>query len=392
MSIERDGSAEQKKLSEARILMVSRFGSGKVGGIPSILTSLEKVWQEHTREVLSVNPENHSKIDLRDNWDLVVFHHTSMFGVRKFLELPERLKRKSNFIWYQTVDEETLKKFAELGVGNTRFIPSAIKIKTETMSRRILANYSGVLNYAISNNVRESMQKAGIGAGKEIDVVEVPASFVENSDRAKEFEERGDGSLIVLTVSRISGEKGIENIISTYDNFFRLMQNTPEKKLARPVKFIVAGGHSNNSYFEAITERVKRLPSNEDCQIELVGKKNNEELADLYQNSHLFLMPGIYDSWGLVTVEAISYGLPVVGFDAPGTKEIFDQSQNQIGSIAATGETAAQSIARIISDRDLWTNLSRGALRESAMHNPKQVSWDLLKKFWNDRHKTPNES
>jgi len=392
VSIERDGSAEQKKLSEARILMVSRFGAGKVGGIPSILTSLKKVWQEHTREVLSVNPENHSKIDLRDNWDLVVFHHTSMFGVRKFLELPEGLKRKSNFIWYQAVDEETLKKFAELGVGNTRFIPSAIKIKTETMSRRTLANYPGVLNYAISNNVRESMQKAGIGAGKEIGVVEVPASFVENSSRTTEFEERGGGSLVVLTVSRISGEKGIENIISTYENFFRLMQNTPEKKLARPVKFIVAGGHSNNSYFEAITERVNRLPSNENCQIELVGKKNNEELADLYRSSHLFLMPGVYDSWGLVTIEAISYGLPVVGFDAPGTKEIFDQSQNQIGSIATTGKTSAQSIARIMSDRDLWTSLSRGALRESARHEPRQVSLDLLKKFWNDRHKTPNEN
>jgi hypothetical protein len=82
------------------------------------------------------------------------------------------------------------------------------------------------------------LQKARIGARKEISVVEAPASFLENSGRAKEFEERGDGSLVVLAVSRISGEKGIENIISTYENFFRLMQNTPEKKLARPVKFI----------------------------------------------------------------------------------------------------------------------------------------------------------
>jgi glycosyltransferase involved in cell wall biosynthesis len=103
-------------------------------------------------------------------------------------------------------------------------------------------------------------------------------------------------------------------------------------------------------------------------------------------------MPGIYDSWGLVTIEAISYGLPVVGFDAPGTKKIFDQSQSQIGSIADTGETAAQSIVRIMSDREIWTNLSKGALRESARHNPKRVSLDLLNKFWNDRYKTTNES
>jgi len=149
MSVERDKPAERKDLSDARILMVSRFGSGKVGGIPSILTSLETVWQKHTKEVLSVNPEDQLKINLNDNWDLAIFHHTSMFGVRKFLEFPEGLKRKSNFIWYQAVDEETLKKFAELGVGNTRFIPSAIKIKTEIMSRRILASYPGVLNYAI---------------------------------------------------------------------------------------------------------------------------------------------------------------------------------------------------------------------------------------------------
>ena len=112
MSIERESSSEQKKLSEARILMVSRFGSGKTGGLPSILTSLERVWQEHAKEVLSLNPENQSRVDLNGDWDLAIFHHTSMFGVRKFLELPERLKERSNFIWYQAVDEETLKQFS----------------------------------------------------------------------------------------------------------------------------------------------------------------------------------------------------------------------------------------------------------------------------------------
>lgn len=386
MSTERESPTEQKKMSEARILMVSRFGSGKIGGIPSILTSLERVWQEHTKEVLNVNPENQSKVDLNSNWDLAIFHHTSIFGVKKFLELPDRLKERSNFIWYQAVDEETLRISARLGAGNSRFIPPALKIKAETISRRILANYPGVINYAISNNVRESLQKAGIGSGKEIHVVEVPASFMQNSDKVKEFEERGNGNFVILTVSRISGEKGIENIIGTYENFFRFMQNTPEKKLAKPVRFIVAGGHSNISYFEAIMDRVNRLPSNENCQIEFIGKKNNEELSELYQNSHLFLMPGIYDSWGLVTVEAINYGLPVVGFEAPSTKEIFDQSQNQIGELVASGEAAAQAIIGIMNNLDLWKKLSSGALQESNKHNAEQISLNLLNKFWNDRH------
>ncbi|MEK7497734.1 MAG: glycosyltransferase family 4 protein, partial [Patescibacteria group bacterium] len=387
MSVEREGSKEPKNLSEARILMVSRFGPGKVGGIPSILMSLERVWKEYAREVLSVNPENQSRVDLNSNWDLAIFHHTSMFGVRKFLELPERLKERSNFIWYQAVDEETLKTFARLGVGNTRFIPSALKIRSEIMSRRFLANYPGVINYAISNNVRESLQKANIGSGKEINVVEVPSLFPENNHKIKEFEERGDGKFVILIVSRISPEKGIENVIETYKNLFRLVQNNPDMRLTRPVKFIVAGGHTNNSYFESIMEQVGELPSNDNCQIEFVGKKTDREVFDLYQNSHLFLMPGIYDSWGLVTMEALSYGLPVVGFEAPGTKEIFEQSQSQIGNLVGSGEVAAKSIVDIMINIDLWKKLSAGALRESDRHNPKQVSINLLNKFWNDRYR-----
>ena len=54
--------------------------------------------------------------------------------------------------------------------------------------------------------------------------------------------------------------------------------------------------------------------------IKLHGFMNKEEIIDLYRNSDIFIMPSKYETFGLVYIEAISQGLPVIytknqGFD-----------------------------------------------------------------------------
>lgn len=77
------------------------------------------------------------------------------------------------------------------------------------------------------------------------------------------------------------------------------------------ISLIVAGKIVNKSLYEKISQ---------DNNTYFVGKKNKKELLDIYRNSDIFVMPSIHESFGLVYVEAMTQGLPVIytknqGFD-----------------------------------------------------------------------------
>ena len=387
MAQERHKGNLERELSSARILMISRFKDGSIGGIPSTVQSLNYIWKNHVRNITILQPDNQSRTNLMDDWDLVIFHHPSMFGVMKFLELPNELKSKSSIIWYQAVDKETLNNFRRLGVGTHNLVPSIISVNTEIITRRILTNYPGVLNYAISENVRDSLTKARITSKEKISLIQIPPTLLPDMGISKDFEMRGNGEFVILVVSRISPEKGIERVLEIYEQIFKFSETFSESSL-KPVKFVVVGEAANKPYGDSITERVRELPTNSRCNIELIGKQTGKDLAQSYQDSHIFLMPSVVDSWGLVTIEAMHYGLPIVSFDAPGTREIFSVSKDEIGKIVNNIRASSELITQIMKDKTLWSRFSRGALNESRKYLPEEVSLNLLKKLWSDRYNT----
>lgn len=64
------------------------------------------------------------------------------------------------------------------------------------------------------------------------------------------------------------------------------------------------------------------------------------DIEEEYQRAQIFAIPSLYESFGLVTAEALTYGLPAIGFaDCPGTNELVKHNRNGIlvqGSPRAT--------------------------------------------------------
>jgi glycosyltransferase involved in cell wall biosynthesis len=79
-----------------------------------------------------------------------------------------------------------------------------------------------------------------------------------------------------------------------------------------------------------------------------------------YRAADAFVIPSRYEAFGLVTAEAMSYGLPVVGFsDCPGTNELIQDGCT--GLLAAAGAdrvaSLAQELERLLSDPGLRRQL-----------------------------------
>lgn len=75
-------------------------------------------------------------------------------------------------------------------------------------------------------------------------------------------------------------------------------------------------------------------------RIEFKGKLNEEDLIRALQDSDLLILPSINKSeaFGLVLIEALACGLPVIASDLPGVRSVFNN--NQEGLLVRPGEIA----------------------------------------------------
>jgi glycosyltransferase involved in cell wall biosynthesis len=131
--------------------------------------------------------------------------------------------------------------------------------------------------------------------------------------------QRKTDTFTVLYVGRLEKRKGIMTLFQAIPLVMQKLQN---------VKFIIAGG--DNSIHDGFRHQtgmdypsyfVKHYPSFVSC-VHFLGAVDEEVLRGLYQTCDLFVAPSLYESFGLVFLEAMNYAKPVVGCHAGGVPEV----------------------------------------------------------------------
>ncbi|MEH7250463.1 glycosyltransferase family 4 protein, partial [Neobacillus niacini] len=61
---------------------------------------------------------------------------------------------------------------------------------------------------------------------------------------------------------------------------------------------------------------------------ELVGLVTHDKMAELYHAAHVLIQPSLADGFGLVALEAMSCGLPVILSDSTGASDIVEDGKN----------------------------------------------------------------
>lgn len=87
------------------------------------------------------------------------------------------------------------------------------------------------------------------------------------------------------------------------------------------------------------------------------------DIATEYRAADIFVISSRYEAFGLVTAEAMSYGLPAVGFcDCPGTNELIQDGVNGLLAIGGTDRSAslAAQLDRLMTDPGMRSRLGNG--------------------------------
>ena len=119
----------------------------------------------------------------------------------------------------------------------------------------------------------------------------------------------------IITIGRLSPEKGQKDLI---DVFKIVNKELPKTKL-----FMVGDGPLKKE-LENYTKELKLTD-----KIIFTGFLGNKEKEKYILDSSIFILPSYTESFGLVLIEAMSYGLPCIAFDSSdGAKELL---KNNVG-------------------------------------------------------------
>jgi glycosyltransferase-like protein len=166
------------------------------------------------------------------------------------------------------------------------------------------------------------------------------------------------GTFLILTVGGIEPRKGSVTLLEAMAELVAASRGAGP----RPVLAVV-GGHTffdYRAYRDNALARVSELGLVEGRDILLLGTVSEADLGAWYRAADAFAFPSVKEGFGLVVLEALSAGLPVVASDIPVFAEYLEDDESALLVPPGDPTALAASLGRLASDPLLRRRLAAG--------------------------------
>jgi glycosyltransferase involved in cell wall biosynthesis len=197
-------------------------------------------------------------------------------------------------------------------------------------------------------------------AGSRTRVVRIPNSLPELDGPRSPLTEP-----VVIAAGRLTPQKGFDLLIEAFE---RVVRERPDWTLR-----IYGAGPKRDELRRMILER--ELYNH----VHLMGPTRH--LGEAFSRASVFALSSRYEGFGMVIIEAMSKGLPVVAFDCPrGPSEIINDGVDGVLVPAGDVDALADALLALIGDAERRRALGAAAVRTAGGFDVRAVGrqWDEL--------------
>lgn len=171
---------------------------------------------------------------------------------------------------------------------------------------------------------------------------------------------RGDHGPLVVTWGRVQYEKGFQTVIEAVD---RLRHELPG------LQVVVAG---RGGYLDEL-RHLARVHGVDD-RVRFAGFVSDDELRDLLHRASAAVIPSLYEPFGIVALEALAAGAPLVAAASGGLVEVLEGTGAAQLYPAGDAAALADRLRRLLADPEV----ARAGQRAGADLVRSRYSWDAV--------------
>jgi D-inositol-3-phosphate glycosyltransferase len=188
--------------------------------------------------------------------------------------------------------------------------------------------------------------------------VDVSRFYPIPSDEAKIYIGLKPGDRMILFVGRIEPLKGVDTLIQA-------MACLKLKDENRPVHLAIIGGDPSASP-EVMTAEMAHLQKmcdqlGLDQSVVFLGKRDQDKLPYYYSAAEVLVMPSHYESFGMVALEAMACGTPVIASEVGGLAYLVRDGETGFTIPAEEPDTLCEKLSWLLNDDELRRKMSAQA-------------------------------
>ncbi len=146
----------------------------------------------------------------------------------------------------------------------------------------------------------------------------------------------GDHEKLVLYVGRLVPQKGVEYLIRAMP---RISWRFPE------AKFVIVGEGWMRGHLEWLADQ-----SGQRWRTNFTGFISDEDLIALTKGADVMVVPSVYEPFGIVALEGMAAGVPVVASQVGGLAEVVEHDKTGVWAYPRSPDSIAWGVERVLSD------------------------------------------
>ena len=168
-----------------------------------------------------------------------------------------------------------------------------------------------------------------------------------------------DGMLNILFVGRMEKRKGLQHLLAAYS---RIKWEYPQVRL-----IVVGPGKLDSASERILGERALK-------DVEFIGGVDYKDLPSYYRTADIYCSPATgSESFGIVLLEALAAGAPLVASDIPGYASVVEHGKHGLLVKPQDDQALANALLEMINNPAM-----RQAMAERGRAHAQQFSWPLV--------------